>query len=721
MARIVTIDFNEGLLGPNVSDFGGFSQFDFPAGPGTASVESGFGRDGGYGLKIFTNSQEVDDDGFTITTGYIKSSLTDIGVHAHPMRPQAGDDWWYSFSFKIGGSAWSKGKGYEPIIWQARSIDDADGTNTAFNTRIPLIYFSIDDPGTAPLSASDWYRTSTTPKLFLSYLQPNTQGTSTNHYNNYSNFWHYTFLGNLAFETWYDVKFRIVWSASSNGSIQAWLKSASQAHFHNYPNVQIEDIQNIPVVGSETGQNYIKVGYEAYLNNASVNDYMKTTLYFDNILAGNDEEDVDLYTDDDSVISFRTVIYPYEMSSLAEFNTPVVAGGSNSPYILKNAPVNEQVGTNFIKPGTSNQILTTISGTAQWSSTDFITDTLNLYVGTVDTNSQTRDINLNHIFTDMTSVGVLGTAGFKVTERAAGQNLSVDVAPGTAWLRGDGTSYTPTYRIAGIGTSNLAISTAHSTLARKDIVVAQVSTANFYTGSAAWSLAVVTGTPGSAPGTPTTPTNSLLLGVVNVPAGDTTIANAQITDKRYFAQIGAAAPTNRLVVTEMPRNPYDGQIVSFVASEADGILWNFRYNASSSSSYKWEFIGGPPIYKFATAQSESTTSTSYVELSTVVQGTAPLAGDYDFHYQCDMYNTTSTNSLCLTTVQIGSESLGFNPGDAQAAIAGPLALSAEIMAPGRRRATVTNGNTLIKLVHRVTNGQGYFQLRHLWFTPIRVA
>ena len=538
MARIVSIDFNQGLLGPNVSDFGGFSQFDFPDGPGTASVESGFGRDGGYGLKIFTNSQEVDDDGFTIVTGYTKSSLADIGVHAHPMRPQAGDDWWYSFSFKIGGSAWSKGKGYEPIIWQARSIDDADGTNAAFNTRIPLVYFSIDDPGTAPLSASDWYRTSTTPKLFLNYLQPNTQGTSTNHYNNYSNFWHYTFLGNLAFETWYDVKFRIVWSASSNGSIQAWLKSASQAHFHNYPNVQIEDIQNIPVVGSETGQNYIKVGYEAYLNNASVNDYMKTTLYFDNILAGNDEEDVDLYTDDDSVISFRTVIYPYEMSSLAEVNTPVVAGGSSSPYILKNAPVNEQVGTNFIKPGTANQILTTISGSAQWSNTNFITDNVNLYVGTVDTSSQTRDKNMNYLFSDFITEGIVGTASFLVSPRGAGSNMSVDVAAGTCWIKGDGNANIPVYRVYGTATTNIALATANPTNPRNDIIIASGGSTNNYSGlTSDWSLSAVTGTPAGSPGTPSTPTNAILLAVVNVPAAGTAIGTAQITDSRQYGKV----------------------------------------------------------------------------------------------------------------------------------------------------------------------------------------
>lgn len=539
MARIVSIDFNQGLLGPNVSDFGGFSQFDFPDGPGTASVESGFGRDGGYGLKIFTNSQEVDDDGFTIVTGYTKSSLADIGVHAHPMRPQAGDDWWYSFSFKIGGSAWSKGKGYEPIIWQARSIDDADGTNAAFNTRIPLVYFSIDDPGTAPLSASDWYRTSTTPKLFLNYLQPNTQGTSTNHYNNYSNFWHYTFLGNLAFETWYDVKFRIVWSASPNGSIQAWLKSASQAHFHNYPNVQIEDIQNIPVVGSETGQNYIKVGYEAYLNNASVNDYMKTTLYFDNILAGNEEEDVDLYTDDDSVISFRTIIYPYEMSSLSEVNTPVIAGGSNSPYILKNAPVNEQLPTNFIKPGTANQVLTTLSGTAQWSNTSFISDPLNTsialataFTGTVDTNSQNRDLAFNPIFRDIYNEGVADSASFAVTQRGAGANMSVDVASGTAWIKGDGNANVPMYVITGTATTNIVLGTANPTNPRNDIIIASVGTANNYSGTGSATISVIAGTPAVTPGTPTTPTNAILLGMVNVPALAGSVTNANITDRR---------------------------------------------------------------------------------------------------------------------------------------------------------------------------------------------
>jgi hypothetical protein len=55
--------------------------------------------------------------------------------------------------------------------------------------------------------------------------------------------------------------------------------------------------------------------------------------------------------------------------------------------------------------------------------------------------------------------------------------------------------------------------------------------------------------------------------------------------------------------------------------------WRFRYNAGSSSAYKWEFVGGAP---WTTSSESSTTVTSvgFADFASVLSLTTPLAGDW---------------------------------------------------------------------------------------------
>lgn len=724
MAKIFNIDFREGFIGPGGSDVGGFHYFEFPevSGRASASVDTGYGRDGGYGLKIQTDSREVNQDDVTSIVGYDKRTLADLEVESHPARPKDGDEWWYSFSFKIGGTAWPKAKGYEPIIWQAASIDEGYGTNTSYNTQIPLLYFSIDDPGTAPLALSDWYRSSTTPKLLLTYRNQTNIGTSLADYNNYAKYSHYSF-GTLAFNTWYDVKLRVKWSAYGSGLIESWLKNESQNHFNNYPHILTQHIQNIPLIGSNKGQAYIKFGYEASLNFTSSLDYMRSILYFDNLIGGNAEEDVDLYPSDGSVIAHKNFIYPYELVSESEVNTPTVKGGqfTASTYVLKNAPTGEQLNPLYIAPGTANQILTTINGATQWSGTGLISDALNTYIGSVDTNAQTRDLNINYLFSDSMSEGIVGTASFLVSQRGAGANMSVDVSPGTAWIKGDGNVYFPQYRIVGLGTTNVLVSTADVTNPRNDIVYAQVGTANNYSGlQGTWSFGTLSGTPAVSPGTPTAPSNSIVLAVINIPANDTTIGSAQITDKRPLAQVGGAVPTSGFV-TSLPTNPYDGQLIYYLADSTNGVVWHFRYNASSASSYKWEFVGGASLHTFTEGAAESTSSSTFTTLTTATEITVPLAGTYLFEYSFEGYSAT-VGRLLVMAVQIGSEAFTTAEHDFKGARVSTETANSGVVGFGMRKADVTSASTVCRLMFKILGGNtGIFQLRNLKITPVRVG
>lgn len=86
-------------------------------------------------------------------------------------------------------------------------------------------------------------------------------------------------------------------------------------------------------------------------------------------------------------------------------------------------------------------------------------------------------------------------------------------------------------------------------------------------------------------------------------------------------------------------SPYNGQEVTLVDSLTTPTYnWTFRYNASSVSTFKWEFIGGPPIIALV-ATSNSTNSSTYTDLANVGPGvTIPRTGVYTI-----VFGFTATN------------------------------------------------------------------------------
>ena len=142
-------------------------------------------------------------------------------------------------------------------------------------------------------------------------------------------------------------------------------------------------------------------------------------------------------------------------------------------------------------------------------------------------------------YRDLVSEGVVGTADLKVSQRDAGANMSVDVASGVCWVAGDdNANLQPIYRCYNNATVNLAITTANVSNPRNDIVIAEVRDSAFSGVNTDWRLRVVTGTAAVSPGTPTTPNNSLLLAIVNVPAAAGSVVTANITDKRPRGVVG---------------------------------------------------------------------------------------------------------------------------------------------------------------------------------------
>lgn len=137
--------------------------------------------------------------------------------------------------------------------------------------------------------------------------------------------------------------------------------------------------------------------------------------------------------------------------------------------------------------------------------------------------------------------GVTSSAGLKVSQRAAGANMSVDVATGTAVMP---SAQGPYYVGSSDSVVNLAIGAAPAVgNERRDLVVATVRDAFTDGGSFNdWYLQVVPGVP-AANGTavvPPTPAASLALASVLVGGGVTSITGFAIPDLRVpCRRIGA--------------------------------------------------------------------------------------------------------------------------------------------------------------------------------------
>jgi hypothetical protein len=145
-------------------------------------------------------------------------------------------------------------------------------------------------------------------------------------------------------------------------------------------------------------------------------------------------------------------------------------------------------------------------------------------------------------YRDLIGEGVVGVGDLLVAQRAAGANMSVDVAAGACWIKGDTDGLRqPTYRCLNDGVVNLAIAAADATNPRIDRVIAEIIDATFAGASRLWRLRVITGTPAGSPAAPAQPASAITLATISVPALDTSIQTAQITDARVRAQVGAGA------------------------------------------------------------------------------------------------------------------------------------------------------------------------------------
>lgn len=139
--------------------------------------------------------------------------------------------------------------------------------------------------------------------------------------------------------------------------------------------------------------------------------------------------------------------------------------------------------------------------------------------------------------------GVIGPeyGALKMTEREAGPNFSIDVAPGQVAVFGDDVSDQGTYVCMNTAVYNLATPQPPATGSRRHRVVARVRDRAHNT---AWTEGVYDWLPEIVPdtgaGTPPEPLTATTIGYVTIAAGASSVRTANIENKPVRATVGTA-------------------------------------------------------------------------------------------------------------------------------------------------------------------------------------
>lgn len=139
--------------------------------------------------------------------------------------------------------------------------------------------------------------------------------------------------------------------------------------------------------------------------------------------------------------------------------------------------------------------------------------------------------------------GVTTAGGFKLSQRGAGANFSIDCAAGKGVVIGDDGANQRKYVVISNGTVNIATPTAPVSGTRVHRVIIRIRDKQVIgSGTYDWTLELLEDT-GS--GTPALPSSAINLGTVSIASGQASVLNANITDTRALAAIGSQGIVKR--------------------------------------------------------------------------------------------------------------------------------------------------------------------------------
>lgn len=198
----------------------------------------------------------------------------------------------------------------------------------------------------------------------------------------------------------------------------------------------------------------------------------------------------------------------------------------------------------------------------------------------------------------------------------------------------------------------------------------------------------------------------------NVPNTSNYIIYAQSVS----ARIDSVTPPQ--YVTSLPTAPVNGQEIYYAADVTNGVIWHLRYNGTSSSSYKWEFIGGSDLRTFDNAESGPVSSPSpaaWTNINTAISVTVPLAGDYRYSAASNINVASAGNTyLGVATTASGTPTTS-NQVYVTATTYGQSAVS------GTLTGVSASSALTLRYYFAVTAANVYRRAASLVVTPVRVG
>jgi hypothetical protein len=173
----------------------------------------------------------------------------------------------------------------------------------------------------------------------------------------------------------------------------------------------------------------------------------------------------------------------------------------------------------------------------------------------------------------------------------------------------------------------------------------------------------------------------------------------------------ASAP----LVTSLPSAPIDGQEIRYVADATNGVIWNLRYRAASSSTYKWEFIGGGSLMDYQSGVLSFTDNTFGGAVANTPSVTVNIPGVYLIQFGAYMYGTTTT----ARNLRMGVDGCGISATDTESVVADQVTSVMGVQAMNQFRATLTTTGTL-SCKYKTSALTSQAQMRSLNIIPIRV-
>jgi len=192
--------------------------------------------------------------------------------------------------------------------------------------------------------------------------------------------------------------------------------------------------------------------------------------------------------------------------------------------------------------------------------------------------------------------GVINAGDLKVVQRAAGTNMSVDVAAGQVAVPGTDAVGQGTYLCTSTAVENVTIGGAPSAgTTRLDLIVAQVRDGDVNAGpNNDWIISVVAGTAASTPSEPTAPASSVVLARVSVASGTAAVTNAMIQDRRTFGKDMSFATSTTLPVARTGQLAQLTNTGATVAGQADGTWRDILASGLSMAATSSSIFGGTP-------------------------------------------------------------------------------------------------------------------------------